>query len=187
MDPSLFFLAVLPNEQVSVFCTGLKNILCQRFGVCHALKSPPHITLVMPFRAGEEDLAVLASRLRSVSIQHFPFHLQFQGYDHFGDRVIFAQAMPSEPLSVLRDAVLHALPEALARQVTTRSSGFHPHLTLAHRDLSPEQFQEVWSYLTSIPLEHESRIDAVCLLVHEQKRWHVVERFPFAAEINPAD
>ena len=187
MDSSLFFLAVLPNEGVSAFCTCLKKSLCRRFGVCHALRSPPHITLVMPFRAGEEDLAELTSRLRSLSLQHIPFHLLIEGYDHFGDRVIFAQVMPSLPLVVLRDAVWQTLPEAIARQVTTRSAGFHPHLTLAHRDLTPELFQEAWSYVTSMPCEYDTQIDAVCLLVHEKKRWRVRERFPFSAEINPAD
>jgi 2'-5' RNA ligase len=187
MDPSLFFLAVLPDERVSAFSTELKNTLCQRFGVCHALKSPPHITLVMPFRAGEEDLALLTSRLRSISVQHHPLHLQFQGYGHFGDQVVFMQVMPSGPLTVLRDALLQTLPEAIARQVITRNPHFHPHLTLAHRDLTPDRFPEVWSYVSSIPCQHESRIDAVCLLVHEQKRWRVRERFPFAAFINPGD
>ena len=47
---SRFFIAILPPETIQREITDFKEEIARDFKSSHALKSPPHITLLMPFR-----------------------------------------------------------------------------------------------------------------------------------------
>jgi len=55
----LFFVALLPPEDLQREISAFKKHIANTWGACHALKSPPHITLQPPFDWPENELASL--------------------------------------------------------------------------------------------------------------------------------
>jgi len=58
-DWYLYFFAVVPPEEIQSSVTDIKQDFKERFNASHALKSPPHITLIPPFKYDLEDENVL--------------------------------------------------------------------------------------------------------------------------------
>ena len=50
MAEGLYFIGILPPEDIKKKITDIKHVVARKFGSKHALNSPPHITLRMPFK-----------------------------------------------------------------------------------------------------------------------------------------
>ncbi|MFQ5448773.1 MAG: 2'-5' RNA ligase family protein, partial [Saprospiraceae bacterium] len=85
----LFFIALLPDEEIRREYTPYKNDCARKFGTSHALKSPPHITLVPPFRWREEQLEALKDTLDLFALGQEPFEVQLRHFNCFKPRVIY--------------------------------------------------------------------------------------------------
>ena len=85
----LYFIALVPDEPVFTEVMNLKTEIKERFGSKAALRSPPHITLHMPFQWQEEKEAMLISSLNSVGSQSKEFNIDLRGFGSFPPRVIY--------------------------------------------------------------------------------------------------
>jgi 2'-5' RNA ligase len=56
---------------------------------------------------------------------------------------------------------------------------FHPHITIAHRDLSKEQFPLVWSYINEISVEELFLANNYSILKHNGQKWTILKSFYF--------
>jgi 2'-5' RNA ligase len=59
MVKSPWFIAVIPPEDIQEAVTALKREAAARFESRHALKSPPHVTLIPPFVATLDEISSL--------------------------------------------------------------------------------------------------------------------------------
>src|SRR5690606_13757600 len=110
----------------------------------HSLKLPPHITLLRPFKMKEEREMQLLQALEVFAATRNPFHVWLSGYDNFDSRVLFVKVVEKEKLIDLhRDLSknLSAIPEI------SEDPDFHPHITLATRDLHEAVFPEARKFL----------------------------------------
>ena len=62
-DQKLYFIALVPPEPIFTEVEELKNYFSQHFESSAALKSPPHITLHMPFRLKDDKEILLVEHL----------------------------------------------------------------------------------------------------------------------------
>jgi 2'-5' RNA ligase len=51
---------------------------------------------------------------------------------------------------------------------------FHPHVTIATRDLYKKAFQEAWEIFSPKEYNAEWKIDSISLLRHNKKNWDVI-------------
>lgn len=65
----------------------------------------------------------------------------------------------------------------------SKSRTFAPHLTVAFRDLTLQNFKTAWSELQPRQLQFEFIADYLTLLLHDGKRWNVYEEFSFLPHI----
>lgn len=172
----LFYIAVLPDAHTAEEVTGFKLFLADRFGARHALRSPPHITLFPPFRWGESRLVELAEGLEVFSAAQQGFELTLGDFNCFGSKVLYVDVAPSLALETLE----HQLVEFLERGFglcSSQSHGFHPHMTIAHRDLSQDVFPQAWAYFSGKDYERSFPVESLACLRYNGKEWEVWRLF----------
>lgn len=172
-EPKLYFMALLPDPTVQAEVTAFKQTARERFGSGHALKSSPHITLIPPFRSERTDFAALQTFVQTQTA----FSLQLQNFDRFGNRVIFVDVKLEPSLSTCQAELTSFCREQFDIQPDPRP--FHPHMTVAFRDLPQSIFAEAWAYFSAQPYEREFTANAVTLLKHTGQYWIIEQTFPF--------
>jgi 2'-5' RNA ligase len=170
----LYYLAILPSRRVSERVDALKIYAATHFHSRHALRSPAHITLIPPFHADESRLAKLSQSLQLVAGSSIPFLLHLEGFGHFNQGVIYIRVRPSNPLMVLHRAISQHM--AAPKQVRRH---FHPHMTIAHRDLDAHNFGPAFHYFIQGSFSEYALISSVALLKLSQGQWQVDQVFPF--------
>ena len=67
MSESLYFIAVLPSEEIHEEITVLKHEIAEKYESKHALRSPPHITLHMPFKWKDKRFEDLVNVMKGLT------------------------------------------------------------------------------------------------------------------------
>ena len=62
--------------------------------------------------------------------------------------------------------------------------GFHPHITIAFRDLRKEKFYEALAYFKTQAYNFTFTINSFCLLKHTGKEWLVHKEFDFSKSLS---
>ncbi len=167
---ALYFVAVLPSEDISKEVTAFKRYVEAHFGASHALKSPPHITLFPPFKRKETEEAPLISVLEAFAQEQCPFYLQFKGFNCFAPRVLFVDVVPNTMLKSMQKALEEHFEDILHLR-SDRPHNFNPHLTIAHKDLSRTQFYPAWAHFSTQSYERACMIESIVLLKHNGRVW----------------
>jgi 2'-5' RNA ligase len=173
-----YFIAIVPPEPFREELWALKRVFSEKFACKAALRSPPHITLHMPFmfRVDREDTLIL--ELQSYFQEHDTFELCLDGYGAFPPRVIYADVVDNESLFEIQKGVKNFMKVRFhIFNSNYRDRPFRPHLTLAFRDLKKPQFETAWQEYGDQELSMCWTNSSACLLKHNGKKWEVWEEF----------
>src|SRR5690625_4706345 len=96
----LYFLALILLDVISDKVTKLKEDLQRKYGIRHAIKSPPHITLQKPFLRPQSDEPIFIEKLSSFASGQFSFEIKLSGFSVFSPRVIFVDVVNTKELAV---------------------------------------------------------------------------------------
>lgn len=174
-----YFIAIVPPEPVLSSIQAIKQSIFENYGTKGALRSPGHITLHMPFSWEESKEEKLITELASFKFEK-PFSIQLKGYDCFEPRVVF--------INVTENETLHSLQKKLVKQARQKLQlfnqsddmrGFHPHVTVAFRDLKKPVFYKVWEEYQSKEFTAEFACSSICLLKHNNQNWEAYKEFKF--------
>ncbi|MFM7194312.1 MAG: 2'-5' RNA ligase family protein, partial [Bacteroidota bacterium] len=97
-----FFIAIIPPQPWYDQVQQLKEQFRDEYGSRGALRSPPHITLHMPFQWPLRRMDELDALLRDVSAGLVPVELAFDDFGAFEPRVIFINFMDSPGLRAMQ-------------------------------------------------------------------------------------
>ncbi|NND32874.1 MAG: 2'-5' RNA ligase family protein [Saprospiraceae bacterium] len=176
MPESLYFLAVLPPPSTAEEITAFKHVIADRYGSIHALKSPPHITLIPPFWKHDADMHHLVNDLIVWSLTKRCFDLELLNFDCFKPRVIYVDIVKNRDLESLQKALSEHLKEKWEINSKVRNA-FHPHMTIAFRDLEPKAFYQAWDYFKHRSYQARFHCNALYLLKHFRGKWVVQHKF----------
>lgn len=179
MKQELYYIAVIPDEEVKLLIREVKEELLQDYGLKHALKSPAHITLQRPFRRIQTEEPRLFQRLMQFATEQTVFELALSGYDCFTPKVIYAAVADYQLIKELYDNLHSYLLETLGFVTTELSTDFHPHMTVATKDLTVAIFEKLWPLFKERSLSGIFTVDSIYVLKHNGKHWDVYKRFPF--------
>lgn len=174
-----FFAVVAPaaiNEQVLEW----KHYMRDHYGCTVALRSPAHITLIPPFWMNEELENELKANAAAFSKDQQPFEIRLHNFDAFKPRVIFVNV---EENALLQDLKLSLEGFLLAQQkypIKKESRPFHPHLTIANRDLRKKDFAPAFEHFSKIGYQKSFVAHELALLKHDGMQWNVYIKWPFA-------
>lgn len=181
-DP-LYFIAIIPPKEISEVIKQYKEDMANRFFSKAATKSPPHITLHMPFRLPDKKLEKLKGILKSFTSDISSFNLQLKEFGCFPPRVIFVGVQENEYLEEIQKGLLKTLRKNLNLfNGDYKERAFHPHMTIAFRDLKPRYFKLAWEEYQSLPLSFDFSVEVITLLKHNGKTWEIYEDFELSRQ-----
>ncbi len=177
---ALYFIALLPPPDIQAQLHSFKEYFYTAYQSKGALNAPPHITLHMPFQWKEAKENKLIESLKNFSTGIKSFEIQLQDFNCFAPRVIFAQVIDSEPLRVLQQQ-LHRFVKVELNLFNAqyRDKPFHPHITLAFRDLKKDRFAQAWEEFGERKYETGFTVNSITLLKHDGKMWNSYANFDF--------
>ncbi|RZS95201.1 2'-5' RNA ligase family protein [Cecembia calidifontis] len=176
-QPAKYFIALVPEGRIQEEATRLKEEMRVLFNVKYALKSPAHITIKMPFTYNELKQERLIGKLGKFFDQFVSFELLFKGFDRFGRRVIFVDVKPSQELNRLQEALNKFCKTELKLVNELSDKAFHPHMTIAFKDVKPKNFDIYWKHIHSKQFNALYPVKDVALLKRIEGKWVVIHRF----------
>ena len=179
MSKQLYLIALVPHVKLRDDVRELKLEMKERFNASHALKAPAHITLQMPFRRDEEFEEILTAGLDSFAADQQPFEIEINGFDAFPPRVLYLKIGNHSPVVDLHSDLQPVLRENLGLSDKEIMDRFHPHLTIATRDLSKKMFNKAWPEFKERKFRASFTADRLHLLKHNGKNWDLYREFLF--------
>lgn len=182
MNPtSLYFIALIPPDPIAEEVKAFKLLAAQRFHSKRALSAPAHITLQPPFKWEDQHLDEIAALLREFVQTALPFEQELHDFNCFKPRVVFVDVILNDALRELAARLKSALLPVLGEEQTD-SRPYHPHMTVAFKDLKPHFFFKAWEYFSQQSYQRFFKVDVLYLLKHNGKEWEVVDSFKFNSQ-----
>ncbi len=179
---SRFFIALLPPQDIQDYANEIKQYFADNYASCGAQKSPPHITLQPPFEWADANISLLEASVREFASEQKSIPITLSGFAAFPPRVIYIDVVRSQELLTLQ-ANLMADAESKLGIVdeVSKTRPFAPHMTVAFRDLTKQNFKAAWPEFEKRQLYFEFMADKLTLLLHDGKRWNIKSEFNFCS------
>lgn len=177
---SRYFVAIIPPSPVFEEVQELKNYFKEHYQSRAALNALPHITLYRPFLWKDIQEEFLISSLTDFSTTQQPTTIELSNFSSFPPRVIFISVSENEKLNKAQYE-LHRYFETTLNLFDAEYRGlpYHPHLTLAFRDLKKPMFAQAWREFKERKFAASFIMDRINLLKHSGKRWEPYKDFHF--------
>lgn len=172
----LYFIAIIPPEPIYGEALALKHHFENQYNSKAALHSPPHITLHMPFTWKESKEIELVNKLETFSLTQNSFEIRLNNFSAFEPRVIFIDVIKDEKLASLQKQLKRFCKVELNLfNADYKEFAYHPHITLAFRDLKKPEFYKAWEEFKEKKFETTFNADSIALLKHDGKEWKVLK------------
>ena len=175
----LYFIALVPGRELREQVKFLKEEMKMNYGSSHALKSPAHITMQMPFRRPETDEQIIIKTLEEFCKEQTSFDIALNGFDCFAPRVIFIRIINHKPVISLHKKLNKVLKSDLNFSSRVLTHQLHPHMTIATRDLSEKAFEQAWPQYESREFEASFTVNSLFLLKHNGTHWDMFRELFF--------
>ncbi len=173
MEP-LYFIAIIPPEDTQTKISRLKQEVAEKFGSKHALNAPSHITIHMPFRLKDKKIGKLKGVMDQINGNMEPFEVELKDFGFFEPRVVFVNVLENRKLELLQKEVVNLCRKELnLDNANYRNQPFHPHITIAFRDLKKPNFYQAREYYINKKHDSTFTVEQVSLLKHDGKKWQV--------------
>lgn len=173
-----YFLAIIPPSPTYEQVDDLKRYCQEKFNTKAALRSPPHITLQMPFWWPAKKEKELIQQLEHFAKHFDPFKVCLDNFGAFPPGVIYINVVKSLALEEFQLAVKRFCNVKLQLfDSLFKDAVYRPHLTIAFRDLKKPMFKAAWDELKDREFKAEFVADRLALLKHNGKNWEVIHEF----------
>jgi len=176
----LYFIAIVTPEAINQQILEWKHYMREQFHCIVALKSPAHITLIPPFEMGETAQPEMQALLEPFAARQQRFPIRLKNFDAFKPRVIYTDVLPNPSLSALQTSLEATLLQSQRFAIKKDDRPFHPHITIANRDLKKEDFPQAWQHFQQLTYEAVFTAGAITLLKLNDHRWQTAITAPFA-------
>lgn len=170
----MYFIAAVTTAEIDGKVRKWKNRMKELYNCEVALRSPAHITLVPPYWMNPELEHELLNDLSIFSNSQQDFPVRLNNFSHFDHRVLFVNVVVNHQLSRLRNELISFLSSKNKYPFKTDERPFHPHVTIATRDLHKKDFLDAWNYFEDKSYEAEWILKDVSLLRNADRKWEVI-------------
>ncbi len=168
----LYFIAIICPEPYQTEITAIKNYFFDKYNCTVALKSPAHITLIPPFTLKQTTEDNLLQYLNIFKISLPELHISLDGFGRFDKRTLFLKPQTNESLFRLQETLLQYLIQKLP--FLKPAKVFHPHVTVANRDLTREAFDAEWPHFKDRQFKADFTVTNFALLKLTERKWQVI-------------
>lgn len=184
---NLYFIAIIPSQEVCNEITAFKNDFANRFNSVKALKVVPHITLKAPFKLPAIEHAALLEWFQELYINLYPFTVEVKDFGAFHNSrspVVFVNPVMNASLYSLQKELLKnfiaAYPDVFIPDLELK---FLPHITIAYRDLQPQMFKTAWQEYSEKKYSASFEVVNFHLLQHDGKKWNIISTYPLPLNV----
>ncbi len=174
-----FFIAILPPENIREEVRSLKEEIKEKYHSKRALRLPAHITLQPPFKLREEQIPHFLKVLGEFAGTERSFKVELSGFGAFPPRVIFIEISNPTPVIHLHNALHEVMLQTLGEEPELGNREFHPHITLATKDLQRKQFEEAYLDFQKRNFSASFIASSLILFRHNGKNWNTFKELPF--------
>lgn len=170
----MYYLALVAPDEIDRQIMIWKNRMKDLYQAVIALRSPAHSTLIPPFwmDAGLEE--ELKKSIHSFSKNNHSSVIELNGFSCFKPSVIFVDVVHNPWLTNLKSELEDSLIAQKLFSLKKDNRLFHPHITIATRDLHKKQFEEAWTYFENKKYTAKWKPEGISLLRHNKKNWDVI-------------
>jgi len=181
LKKGLYFLAILPPKALAQKVQAIKKEFADKYDSKEAYKRPAHFTLIAPFKIPEKQEEIIIPQLIYFAEEQKPFRISLSGFNHFRDDVIFIDVEEPSAIKMLHGNLLEHLQNEMGfSSKSARPKSLTPHMTVAFRDLSSENFQKAWSTFKDRPFDYSFEVNSIFLLKHDYTQWQPFYEFTFS-------
>jgi 2'-5' RNA ligase len=179
---NMYFIAIVLPQELDEKVLHWKKYMQEKYHCKVGLKSPAHITIVPPFWLEANMEEALLNEVDLLAKDVHPFTIATNDFSAFKPRTIFIGVKKNQDLDNLKNkADLHfSDKEQYKIKIETRQ--FHPHITIATRDLFKKDFYESWPFFETREFKEEWIAGGLSVLRHNKKIWEVIYTAPFTAQ-----
>jgi 2'-5' RNA ligase len=170
----MYFIAVVAPKEINEALLTWKKLMKDRFDCSVGLRSPAHVTLIPPFWMDDVLESKLEDVINDFSQQQKPLEIRLKNFGFFKPKVIYVDVLRSHPLKELQARLQQHLINRNLFFIKEEDRPFHPHVTIATRDLYKQAFKEAWEIFKEKKFEAVWSATGVSLLRHNQKNWDVI-------------
>jgi 2'-5' RNA ligase len=145
-----------------------------RFGCSVALRSPGHITLIPPFWMDAALEAEFQESISNFASSQKGFEIALQNFSFFKPKVIFVDVVKNDSLQQLHENLSCYLTAKNHFHIKKEERRFHPHITIATRDLPKKDFYKAREIFREKKYHACWQADSISILRHDQKKWDVI-------------
>jgi 2'-5' RNA ligase len=172
MQPNRYLIAILPPEPIAGELLRLKEYFSDNYNTKASLNSPAHITMHMPFEWRADREKQLVEILNEFTSKEDPLSIELKNFGSFPPRVIFVDVVRNQALEDCQKRLLQFCKTRLNLfNALYRDEPFHPHVTLAFRDLKKEKFKEAWAEFNDKEFNAVFECRRLSLLKHDGRFW----------------
>ena len=175
----IYLLAIIPPHELSLEIHQIRLQCSEKFGVLKALKPPVHISMYRPFRLEEEFEDNFILLIQSAIAEQEVFEQKIENFNAFNTHAIVLRALLNTGILNLYDTISTIMKEKGIDKHPTDIFPFHPHLTIAYRDIKPDVFPLMWEDYKDKKYNASFRADHLSLLKHDGNQWLVIKNYPF--------
>ena len=177
-DERQYFIAIVPPSPIYEEALQQKEYFKEKYNSKASLNSPPHITLHMPFKWAEKKEDDLIDELQQFANSYAAFRINLNGFSSFPPRVIFINVESTLELENLqRDLHRYVKRKLNLFNANYKELPFHPHLTLAFRDLKKPNYQKAWEEFVDKNYQASFFVNKITLLKHSGTVWEIFRDF----------
>ena len=151
-----------------------KKWMKEQFGSVVALKSPAHITLIPPAWINISKETEMLQRFQSFSRDGEELCIRLDGFSHFGKRVLFIRVNENPALQQLQRQTEKHFFQYFEDVLKKDTRPFHPHITIANRDMKPGDFEKAWQYFSEKKFNEAFSAKAISLFKLIQGKWNII-------------
>lgn len=175
----MYFIAIVLPHHLNKKVLQYKQMMLDKYNCKVGLKSPAHITLVPPFWVEEDKEQPLINEIDTLSSRLNSFLISTDNFSAFKPRTIFIAVTPNVQLNEVKKTTDEAFKNNSYYNVKIDMRPFHPHITIATRDLFKKSFYEIWPWFAEKKFMEGWTADGISILRHNKKNWDVIHTSQF--------
>jgi 2'-5' RNA ligase len=175
---NLYFIAIVPNDNVCKEIESFKSDFANNFASAKALKVIPHITLKTPFKLLSSQHFELVDWFSNLSFDVSSFQIELKNFGAFHNKyspVVYVNPIMNLPLFHLQKELIKSFRIKYSKiGVLDIELRFKPHMTVAYRDLEPQKFREAWVIYQTKKYNSVFDVESIHLMQHNGVKWNTV-------------
>jgi 2'-5' RNA ligase len=170
-ERSMYYITLLCPPEIDEPIGAHKEMMRENFGCVVAAKSPAHLTLIAPFFLSDGKYRELLERMAAFESIVSEVEVNVEGYNHFGERVIFADVHVNDNMVAMQEQLENYLRNGGFPFIKEAKKPFHPHITIATRDLKDTDFVAAWANFEGKQISSSFTTNTFHLMKLVDERW----------------